>query len=88
MICISICMLFPLCDPRHPFLGLAFMIFRSSELAVDEDGIQNDGVSFRLGKTDSTWELLGSTLAFSVPYFSYLEIRNYIFKITPKILNL
>ena len=49
MICISICMLFLLCNTRRPFLSRAFMILRSSALAVDEDGIENDGVSFRLG---------------------------------------
>ena len=35
-----ICMLFPLCDP-----ALSFMIFQTSELAVDEDGIESDGVA-------------------------------------------
>ena len=49
MIYISICMLFLLCNPGRPFLSRAFMILRSSALAVDEDGIENDGVSFRLG---------------------------------------
>ena len=43
-----ICMLFPLCDS-----ALSFVIFRTSELAVDEDGIESEGV-FGLGKTDST----------------------------------
>ena len=49
MICTSNCMLFLLCNPRRPFLSRAFMILRSSALAVDEDGIENDGVSFCLG---------------------------------------
>ena len=49
------CMLFPLCDVR------------TSELAVDEDGIESDGVSFGLGKIDSTcWSALGSTRAFKI----------------------
>ena len=53
-----ICMLFPLCDSVST---LSFMIFRTSELAVDEDGV------FGLGKTDSTcWSALGSTPAFKI----------------------
>ena len=45
------CMLFPLCDPGRP-AALALLhdlSIRISELAVDEDGIESDGVSFGLG---------------------------------------
>ena len=45
-------------QPAAPAL-LYDLSIRTSELAVDEDGIESDGVSF---KTDSTcWSALGST---------------------------
>ena len=75
--------------PAAPAL-LHDLLIRTSELAVDEDGIESDGVSF---KTDSTcWFALSSTRALryfssAISYFTYLEIQNYIFKITPKIQN-
>ena len=60
------CMLFPLCDPGRPAAPalLHDLLIRTSELAVDEDGIESDGVSF---ETDSTcWSALDSTRAFKI----------------------
>ena len=75
-----ICMLFPLCNPGRPPL-LHDLLIQTSELAVDEDGIESDGVSFGLGKTDSTcWSALGSTRAFKIFHLlrnSELYFRNY-----------
>ena len=49
--------------PAAPAL-LHDLSIRTSKLAVEEDGIESDGVSF---KTDSTcWSALGSTRAFKI----------------------